>query len=227
MTTTAPSRQRGILILARDIAIIILAALLISFLIKTFLIRSFYVPSGSMQNTLQVNDRIMVNQLVPGIVPLHHGDVVVFEDPGGWLTTPPLTTPSSFDAALVFVGLAPQDANNHLVKRVIGLPGDTVECCDDLGRLIVNGVAVDEPFIFLPTGVTKAGALEFSVTVPEDSIWVMGDNRHSSSDSSFHQSDPGGGSVPISRVVGRAFVVSWPIAHWSWLDSYSDQYQVG
>ncbi len=219
----ATSRRRALL-LARDVALIILAALLISFVIKTFLVRSFYVPSGSMENTLQINDRIMVNELVPDVVGLQHGDVVVFEDPGGWLPASPASTPSPLDTALAFVGLAPQDSNDHLVKRVIGLPGDTVECCDSFGHLLVNGVPIEEPYLRLPEGTTKAGALDFSVTVPEGYLWVMGDNRLSSRDSSLHIDDPGKGFVPIDNVVGRAFVISWPTSRWTWLENYPDTF---
>ena len=215
------SRQRSILLLARDIALIVLAALVISFVIKTFLVRSFYVPSASMENTLQIDDRIVVNQLVPDLIPIQRGDVVVFEDPGGWLTGVPVADPTLLDSVLAFIGLAPQDAGNHLVKRVIGLPGDTVECCDDFGHLIVNGVPVTETFIAAPP---RGGAVAFSITVPEGAIWVMGDNRQNSRDSSFHLDDPGGGSVPIERVVGRAFAVTWPVSHWTWLGSHDEDY---
>src|ERR1700712_4314767 len=120
-------RSRSAALFARDIIIIFLVALLASVLIKTFFIRSFYIPSGSMENTLQVNDRIIVNLTTPGLAPLKNGDVVVFKDPGGWLESQPAHAQSNsfvsgFNDVLAFVGLSAPDSNDHLVKRVIGLP---------------------------------------------------------------------------------------------------------
>lgn len=217
-------RKRSAKLFIRDILLIFLAALLISFLIKTFLIRSFYIPSSSMEDTLHVNDRIIVNQLQPELVPIGHGDVVVFKDPGGWLT-PKIAQPvnpivGAVDAVLAFVGLTAPDSNDHLIKRVIGLPGDVVICCNDFGQISVNGVPLDEPYIELPEGVTKATREDWEVTVPDDSLWVMGDNRYNSADSSFHRNDPNGGFVPIDNVVGRALLISWPLDRWTWLDNY-------
>src|ERR1700710_13498 len=115
-------RRRGFALFLRDILFILLAAIVISFLIKTFLIRSFYIPSGSMENTLQINDRVIVSLLTPGAVALKHGDVVVFTDPGGWLTseeTAPVAPSNPINSALAFIGLVPPDDNDHLIKRVI------------------------------------------------------------------------------------------------------------
>ncbi len=217
-------KSRGIKLFIRDILLIFLAALLISFLIKTFLIRSFYIPSESMQNTLLVNDRIIVNELEPKLMPIEHGDIVVFQDPGSWLPVQPKATVDpvlgAIDMVLGFVGLTAPDSNDHLIKRVIGLPGDTVKCCDDFGQLLVNGVPLDEPYIKLPTGVTKATREDFEVTVPAGKLWVMGDNRYNSADSAFHRNDPNGGFVPQSNVVGRAIMITWPTSRWTWLDNY-------
>jgi signal peptidase I len=223
-------RSKSARLFARDILLIFLAALLISFLVKTFLIRSFYIPSESMENTLQLNDRIIVNQLVPDLTPVEHGDVVVFRDPGGWLTPTPQTEQNWFagtvDTVLSFVGLTAPDSNDHLIKRVIGLPGDTVECCNEFGQLMVNGVALDEEaYIKLPENAQQVTRDTFQVTVPDDSLWVMGDNRYSSADSAYHRDDPTGGFVPIENVVGRALVVSWPINRWQWLDDYPFVYR--
>ena len=217
-------QKRGWKIFLRDIVLIFLAALLISFLIKTFLIRSFYIPSSSMEETLHINDRIIVNQLEPRFMPIEHGDVVVFRDPGGWLP-PSIDQPTNWfvgaiDAALAFVGLSAPDSNDHLIKRVIGLPGDVVICCNDFGQLTVNGVPLEEPYINLPPDVTKATREDFEVTVPADKLWVMGDNRYNSADSSYHKDDPTGGFVPIDNVVGRALLISWPVDRWTWLDNY-------
>ena len=222
--TNRRRRNRGVKLFVRDVVLIFLAAIIISVGIKTFLIRSFYIPSGSMESTLQIDDRIIVNELVPSMVPLQHGDVVVFRDPGGWL--PPRVVPaqnwfvSSVDWVLSVVGLSAPDSNDHLIKRLIGLPGDKVECCNTFGQLSVNGVPLDEPYLKLPAGVTKVSGTDFSVTVPKDSLWVMGDNRYDSADSRYNTDKPGNGFVPIENVVGRAFLVSWPIGHWSWLDNY-------
>jgi len=221
-TATEPTAPRGkgggALRFLRDVLLIILAALLISFLIKTFLVRSFYIPSASMQTTLMINDRILVNELVPDLVPIQHGDVVVFADPGGWLTPRGESEPSPLDAVLGFIGLTAPDSNEHLIKRVIGMPGDTVSCCNDFGQLLVNGVPIEEPYV--SSDATKASAIDFSVTVPEGYLWVMGDNRDNSRDSRYNQDGPTKGFVPIENVVGRAFVVSWPADRWSGLDNY-------
>lgn len=221
--------SRGVKLFIRDIIIIFVAALLISFLIKTFLIRSFYIPSTSMEQTLHVNDRIIVNQLVPEIVPIDHGDVVVFTDPGGWLspTIEPDQGPivSAVDGFLAFVGLSAPDSNDHLIKRVIGLPGDTVVCCNDFGQLTVNGMPLEEPYITVAPGVDKATRDDFTVTVPDGYLWVMGDNRYNSADSVYHRNDPSGGFVPIDNVVGRALLISWPAMRWTWLDNYPLTFQ--
>ncbi|AMM22474.1 S26 family signal peptidase [Frondihabitans sp. PAMC 28766] len=212
----------------RDIVIIFLAALLISFLIKTFLVRSFYIPSASMENTLQINDRIIVNELVPNVSPIKRGDVIVFTDPGGWLDGAPQTASDSssnpvihgIQWALTQVGLGTQDSDDHLVKRVIGLPGDKVACCNAFGQMTVNGVPLDEPYTKLPPGVTRESQNDFSVTVPKGSLWVEGDNRYDSADSRYQTSTPSKGFVPESDVVGRAFVITWPSSRWGFISDY-------
>ncbi|HEY2642692.1 MAG TPA: signal peptidase I [Galbitalea sp.] len=218
------SRARGIKLFLRDILIILVAALVISFLIKTFLIRSFYIPSQSMENTLLPNDRVIVSLLTPGLSPLQRGDVVVFTDPGGWLSDEPVAAPagnSVINDILAFIGLAAPDDNNHLVKRVIGLPGDKVACCTPQGQLTVNGVPLDERYAVLPGGTKQAAPNTFSITVPKGDIWVMGDNRYMSADSAYHyQKKDDSPYVPISDVTGRAFVISWPISRWTWLSNY-------
>lgn len=216
--TTRPSAGRSVLLFLRDVVVIVAAALVISFLIKTFLIRSFYIPSESMESTLLVNDRIIVNQLVPEVVPLERGDIVVFRDPGGWLPAMPETPQAPLEAAadwvLSLIGLSASDSDEHLVKRIIGLPGDRITCCNDLGQLSINGVPLDEPYVLLPPDTTDVSGQDFQEDVPEGTVWVMGDNRYDSSDSRFN------GVVPIADVVGRAVVVSWPIDRWQWLDNY-------
>ncbi len=212
---------------ALDVLVIVVSALILSLIIKTFLIRSFYIPSGSMENTLQVNDRIIVNELVPDFVPLVRGDVVVFKDPGGWLATrTEVTQPNGLLAfgewVLSVVGLSAPDSSQHLVKRVIGVGGDHVVCCDVEGKLTINDKQITEPYI---AKGSKPSTKEFDVTVPKNMFWVMGDNRGNSEDSRFHGNLPSKGFVTKSSVVGRAFVLSWPFAHWKWLDNYPNVFK--
>lgn len=220
---------RFLYVVIRDLVIIVLAALVVSFLIKTFLIRSFSIPTSSMEDTLQIDDRVIVSQLTPGPFELARGDVIVFVDPGGWLPSglahedDPLTR--LFNWVTPRLGLPDQSGDQHLIKRVIGLPGDTVVCCDTLGALSVNGVPLEEPYLRLPEGTTDVSGTSFSVVVPDDALWVMGDNRYNSADSRANLSKPGGGFVPLDNVVGRALVVSWPTDNWAWLDNYPAVFQ--
>jgi signal peptidase I len=197
-----------------EIVVVLGMALLLSLLIKTFLVQAFFIPSTSMENTLLVGDRVLVSKLTPGVFELHRGDVVVFKDPGGWLTaeesTPPADTSGvggTVRSALSFVGLLPQDAGEHLIKRVIGVGGDHVVCCDAQHRVSVNGVAVDETPYTIPG--YPASDRDFDVTVPYGYLWVMGDNRPVSADSRLHRS-LNNGMVPVHDVVGKAFIVVWP-----------------
>lgn len=222
----APRRERagGVLGFLRDLVVILLIAILVSWALKTFLIRSFYIPSASMEQTLQIQDRILVNQLVPQVMPVEYGDIVVFSDPGGWLFPKPKPDKGWFlggiEWVLSMVGLADADSEEHLVKRVIGMGGDTVVCCTASGQLEVNGIPLDEPYIEVPDGQLAAARTEFTVTVPEDSLWMMGDNRYNSQDSLAHIGEPSGGFVPLSRVVGKALVISLPITRWTVLDNF-------
>ncbi len=209
-----------------DLVTILGTALLLSLILKTFLIRSFFIPSGSMMNTLQIDDRIIVNQLVPNVVPIERGDVVVFKDPGGWLGTVETKDKNLFETVSEFFlssfGLVAPDSDQHLVKRVIGVGGDHVVCCDADGKIQINGVSITEPYIIDPKSPSDT---QFDVTVPEGTIWVMGDNRGGSEDSRFHGDLPGKGFVALKYVVGRAFVVSWPSSHWKWLDNYPSVFE--
>lgn len=206
-----------------DFVVIVGTALILSVLIKAFLLRSFFIPSGSMLETLQINDRIIVNVLVPQVVDVNRGDIIVFRDPGGWLG-PARTEEKDWltqtsDFILGSFGITAPDSDEHLVKRVIGSPGDVVVCCDADGKLTINGVAINE--VYLAPGL-NASNLEFEVEVPADSYWVMGDNRGNSQDSRYHTDLPGAGFVHSEFIVGRAFVVSWPFDNWLLLDNYSD-----
>jgi signal peptidase I len=221
-------RRKSVWLFFRDILFILLAAIIISFLIKTFLIRSFYIPSQSMENTLVPNDRVIVSLLTPGLSPLHRGDIVVFSDPGGWLQSEPSAPVASspINDILAFIGLAAPSDNNHLIKRVIGLPGDKVKCCNALGQMTVNGVPLDEPYINLPAGVTKSDPYTFDITVPKGDLWVMGDNRNESADSAYHQTQHDSSPfVPIRNVTGQAVLISWPFTRWTMLGSYPVVFQ--
>ena len=209
----------------RDAVIIVVAALVVSFLIKTFLIRSFFIPTESMEATLIRDDRIIVSQLTPEVFELNRGDIIVFVDPGGWLSQQSGVSEDDplsriLNGISVFVGLSSPNDEQHLVKRVIGLPGDRVVCCDDLGAMSVNGVALTETYVQLPQGVSKVSSNDFDVAVPDDALWVMGDNRYNSADSRRNMDKPGGGFVPLENVVGRAIVISWPQERWTWLGNY-------
>ena len=210
-----------------DTLVILFSALLISFLIKSFFLRSFYIPSGSMFDTLQINDRIVVNELVPNIVPLKRGDVVVFKDPGGWLSFKPAKKPTTplgqvSEWLLSVTGLSAPDNDQHLVKRVIGIGGDHVVCCDANKRITINGKAIVEPYVAKGSDASRT---DFDVTVPKGSFWVMGDNRGNSEDSRYHPDTPGRGFVDSKYVVGRAFITSWPFSHIKWLDDFADVFK--
>ena len=211
-TVRSQRPRSGWLLVLRESVIIVVSAIVLSLVIKTFLAQAFFIPSGSMEQTLEVGDRVMVTKLAPGPFDVHRGDIVVFKDPGGWLPAPKPRTGSEasllLQSALTYIGLLPQDSGEHLIKRVIGVGGDHVECCDDQGRLMINGVAINEPYI---TPGSVPSEITFSVTVPQGYLWVMGDNRQDSEDSRYHQGNPGGGAVPMKDVVGVAFVTLWPL----------------
>ncbi|NDK30716.1 signal peptidase I [Nesterenkonia sp. Hz 6-5] len=185
-------------------------AVVISFIIKTFLLRAFYIPSESMQPTLEVDDRIVVNLLAPGVMDIERGDVVVFEDTRSWWGSPAPET-SSVQEALIFIGLSPDTSSHYVVKRVIGLEGDEVECCDEDGRILVNGEPIDEPYLFPGT---EPSASSFDVTVPEGHVWLLGDNRSASADSRSHVEEPDQGAVPEDDIIGRTLSIVWPVDRW-------------
>ncbi|WP_432562098.1 signal peptidase I [Kineococcus sp. SYSU DK003] len=215
----SPSQRSGLGRLAaavREVVLVVAVALVVSLVVKTFLLQAFFIPSGSMEQTLDVGDRIVVSKLTPGPFDLHRGDVVVFSDPGNWLPPAPQPDRGALAGALTFVGLLPQDSDEHLVKRIVGLPGDHVVCCDASGRLTVNDQPVDET-AYLAQGVAPSEEA-FDVTVPAGALWVMGDNRSDSADSREHHDAP---FVPVDDVVGRVRAVVWPLPHWAWLETPS------
>ena len=205
-------RKKGSLF--KELPILVVVALIVSLLIKTFLVQFFYIPSGSMENTLQIKDRVAVNKVPFISKSITRGDVVVFRDPNNWL--PEIVDYSTNEyvakvkSLLVTVGVLPNPAKQYLVKRVIGVAGDHIVCCTKDGNLTVNGVEVTEPYIYAGN---KPSELNFDVTVPAGKLWVMGDHRGASADSRYHQDDINNGFVPLSRVSGRVVAVIWPFKH--------------
>ena len=205
----------------REFPILVIVALAVSLLIKTFLVQFFYIPSGSMENTLQIQDRVAVNK-VPFISrSISRGDVVVFRDPANWLPEPYAATENKVVAkikeGLVTVGVLPNPAKQFLVKRVIGVAGDNVICCSN-GKLTINGKETTEPYIFAGN---KPSEMDFNVTVPEGKIWVMGDHRGSSADSRYHQDDVNNGFVPVDKVPGRVFAIIWPFKNFGLVPNHN------
>jgi signal peptidase I len=208
-----PQQKKGGRSFWKELPILIVVALFLTLVIKTYAIQAFYIPSGSMQNTLGIGDRVLVNKLVYDFRGIHRGDIVVFSGDGTW--DPGVPPPSrnffsrfgqSVESMFGF-----SQGQNDFIKRVIGLPGDKVACCDAQGRLTVNGVALNEKSYLFPGN--PPSQQKFSVTVPANSLWVMGDHRDVSYDSRGHRYGfPGGGAIPESAVVGRAFVKIWPFS---------------
>ena len=195
----------------RELPVIIIAALVVSIIVKTFLVHFFYIPSGSMENTLQVGDRIAVNKFGALFTDIKRGEVVVFSDPDKWLGNSAESEDSGIGAVvktgLITVGVLPDPAKQYLIKRVIGVGGDKVVCCDKAGKVQVNGVSITEPYVFAGD---KPSDVQFNVDIPKGFIWVMGDHRGASADSRFHPDSANNGMVPLSKVVGRAVFVVWP-----------------
>ncbi|MEU9504049.1 signal peptidase I [Streptomyces sp. NPDC048196] len=201
----------------KELPILIGIALLLALLIKTFLVQAFSIPSDSMQDTLQRGDRVLVDKLTPwfGAKP-QRGEVVVFHDPGGWLNETPTPEPNPVQKVLSFIGLMPSAEEKDLIKRVIAVGGDTVECHGS-GPVKVNGKALKESSYVFP-GATPCGDRAFGpIHVPKGRIWVMGDHRDDSLDSRYHQNLKGRGTVSEDEVVGRAFTIAWPVNRWATL----------
>ncbi|MFE1801906.1 MULTISPECIES: signal peptidase I [unclassified Streptomyces] len=216
-TAPAPKKPRSFW---KELPLLIGIALVLALLIKSFLVQAFSIPSDSMQNTLQQGDRVLVDKLTPwfGSEP-ERGEVVVFNDPDKWLAGEPTPSPNAIQTALSWIGLMPSAEEKDLIKRVVGVAGDTIEC-KGTGPLKVNGKALNETsYVYpgnTPCTVDDAGG-QFKVKVPEGKIWVMGDHRQNSLDSRYHQQDKHEGFVPVDNVVGRAIVVAWPPTRWSTL----------
>ncbi|WP_435851384.1 signal peptidase I [Streptomyces thermolilacinus] len=208
-----PRKQRSFW---KELPLLVGIALVLALLIKTFLVQAFSIPSESMMDTLKRGDRVLVDKLTPwfGSEP-ERGEVVVFEDPGGWLNEP-APEPNPLQRFLSFIGLMPAADQQNLIKRVIAVGGDTVECKKG-GKVHVNGKALDETSYLYP-GSTPCDDEPFGpVKVPDGRIWVMGDNRQNSLDSRYHQELPGEGTISNEKVVGRAVFVPWPLDRWATL----------
>ncbi|MGI8614872.1 MAG: signal peptidase I [Nocardioidaceae bacterium] len=189
----------------QELILLLVTAFVLALVVKTFFLQAFYIPSKSMEPTLMVNDKILVEKVSYWNGDIHRGDIVVFGDPGGWLTAQEQSPPhNGVQRALEAIGLYP--SGGHLVKRVIGIGGDEVRCCDAKGRVVVNGVHLDESY--LPKTAANQG--HYDVTVPDGSLWVLGDNRSDSEDSHAHTGGPGGGFVPADDVVGKVWAIVWP-----------------
>jgi signal peptidase I len=204
--------------LLRELPILVILALLVSLLIKSFLVQFFYIPSGSMENTLQIRDRVAVNR-VPFIGnDVSRGDVIVFRDPAGWLPEASSVSGNRVTNAiregLVIVGVIPNPAKQYLVKRVIGVAGDNVVAKDQV--LTINGKPTNEPYIFSGNSPSDT---DFNITVPEGKVWVMGDHRGASGDSRVHQDDVNNGMVPVEKITGRVIATIWPLSQLGFISS--------
>ncbi|MCG5452617.1 MULTISPECIES: signal peptidase I [Micromonospora] len=185
----------------KELPILLGVAILVAVLVRAFVLQTFFIPSPSMENTLKIDDRVLVNKLVYDFRSPHRGEVIVFKAPTAWSGNPD---------------------GEDFIKRVIGIPGDHVVCCDPEERLMINGKSLDEPYIFSMDGIRdKAADQEFDITVPEGRLWVMGDHRSASGDSLEHWQQSGQNiteaTIPEDDVVGRAFTVFWPVNRATWL----------
>nr|WP_203644304.1 signal peptidase I [Streptomyces sp. SID14478] len=206
----------------KEIPLLIGVALLIALVLKTFLVQAFVIPSGSMEQTIKIGDRVVVDKLTPWFgAKVHRGDVVVFQDPGKWLEQEagqkkedPVGV-KQVKEGLTWIGLLPSDNERDLIKRVVGVGGDTVKCCDKQGRVTVNGTPLNETSYIHPGNAPSK--FDFSVKVPEGRLFVMGDHRANSADSRYHLTEDFHGTVSEKSVVGRARWIVWPIGHWTGL----------
>jgi signal peptidase I len=207
----ARHRERKHLPLWQESLLLLAVAMVLAVGIKALFLQAFYIPSGSMNDTLVLDDRILVQKVSYwGGGDPQRGDIVVFADPGGWLDGAAESTATNpVTRGLELFGLYP--TGGHLVKRVIGVGGDRITCCDKSGRILVNGVPLNEE-AYLAKG-QRPSMIDFDITVQDGYLWVQGDNRSNSADSRVHLGDPGGGQVPVDDVVGKVFSVVWPIDH--------------
>jgi len=219
-----PRRRRRGRSAWRELPLLVVIALVIALVIKSFVVQAFWIPSSSMENTLDIGDKVLVNKLIYHLRPIQPGDVVVFNGDGSWepMPAPARASPDPlvrvYDATLdplyhSIIGLfGTSPGQTDFIKRVIGVPGDHVACCTASGDVTVNGVALREQSYLYPGNVPSTS--HFSITVPPGRLWVMGDHRGISWDSRGHMQDPGAGTIPENRVIGRAFMIVWPPSRW-------------
>jgi signal peptidase I len=214
----------------RELPFLVLIALVLALLIKTFLVQAFFIPSGSMENTLKIGDRVLVNKLVYRFRDPHRGEIIVFRGPESWQESPEFTAPepsNPVSRVLRDIGSAlgvSAPSSKDFIKRVIGVAGDHVVCCDPKGRITVNGHPLDEPYLYPGA---KPSNTPFDVTVPSGRLWVMGDHRDESADSRAHIQDGEDGTIPVGNVIGRAFVRVWPPGDWGTLGVPDTFHQTG
>jgi signal peptidase I len=211
--------RQHVIAFLKEFTAVVVGAVIVASLLRGFVGQMFIIPSESMQNTLQVNDRVLVEKLSS----IKRGQIVVFKDPGGWLTGPRAKERGPIGKAFQFIGILPDTSTEHLIKRVVGLPGDSVACCDASGRISVNDQPLEEEsYLYVgPDGVqVKPSQIRFEVVVPAGRIFVLGDNRTHSRDSRCHLNDVQAGTtkgasafVPTDLVVGRAIAVVWPLGN--------------
>jgi signal peptidase I len=227
-----PEPEQSRMSFMTEMVVLFVVALTIALLIKTFVVQPFFIPSASMEDTIRTGDKVLVNKLVYHLRPIQRGDIVVFNGEGSW--DPPVPpAPSSSDPLVRFydvtVGALIRSVKDlfgtplgqtDYIKRVIGLPGDHVACCNAHGQITVNGVALAEKSFLAPGA--QPSQYHFSVVVPAGRLWVMGDNRIISADSRLHDCAypdhetcvpyDRDGTIPVDKVVGRAFVIVWPLS---------------
>jgi len=212
--------------LLRELPVLLLIAFVLALVVKTFFVQAFFIPSGSMEQTLHgctgcTGDRVLVNKVPYWFGEPEPGEIVVFKGPDTWTPEVSVAEPANwFSAALLWlgrtVGVAPP-SEDDFVKRVIATGGQTVQCCDAEGRVMVDGKALDEPYIFENTPLESRAF--GPVTVPEGRLWVMGDHRSASADSKAHMSDKYSGTIGVDDVIGKAAVIVWPVSRFGLLDS--------